>query len=186
MIKKILFNKKALMCFIAVFSVLFIFTGTLSCIYLNEPHSATEAETNYKLNKRYISTVKDYMTSLPYEYVSISDVDYIFPEDGKYGTYYAGNEDGGTEGKIEDEKVLKAIDTLLTFGRYDSITKNGNIIEFHIWSTGDDRSGGIVFSSDGSTPQIEFQTKLEPLSMKNWYYYETDFQKFKEQKESGK
>lgn len=186
MIKKILFNKKTLICFIAVFSVLFIFTGTLSCIYLNEPHSAAEAETNYMLNKRYILTVIEYMESLPYDYVSISDCDYLFSEDGKYGTYYAGNDDGGTDRKIEDEKVLKALDTLLTVGRYDSITKNGNIIEFHIWSTGNDRSGGIVFSLDGSTQQIEFQSKLEPLSMKNWYYYETDFQKFKEQKANGK
>ena len=78
---------------------------------------------------------------------------------------------------ISDKEVKNALNTLIDYG-YSSIRKSENTIIFIRW-TNLDNGRGIVYSTDGEEPNLQFLTKLEPLSKVNWYYYEEDFNKWR-------
>ncbi|MEL4106277.1 hypothetical protein AAFA46_05470 [Oscillospiraceae bacterium WX1] len=79
---------------------------------------------------------------------------------------------------IEDAQVANAIKKLFSNG-YSAIFKSGNTIHFQRSTRFRDFGSGVAYSIDGSKPQLQFLTKLEPLSKLNWYYYEEDFNEYK-------
>ena len=60
--------------------------------------------------------------------------------------------------------------------------RDRNTIYFQRWSNLDN-GRGVAYSIDGSTPTLQFLTKLEPLSESNWYYYEEDYNEWKRRNE---
>jgi hypothetical protein len=84
---------------------------------------------------------------------------------------------------IEDSQVVNAIEILFSKG-YSVISKDKNTIQFQRSTRFMDFGSGIVYSIDGSEPQLPFLTKLDSLSDPNWYYYEADFNEFKKREQS--
>ena len=83
-----------------------------------------------------------------------------------------------TSEEITDDSVLAAINELMTERGYSAITKDGQTISFRRWSI-KDSSSGIAYSADGSELQIDFLTRVEPLSEENWYYFESFYNVWK-------
>jgi len=88
---------------------------------------------------------------------------------------------GGIRRMIEDVEVVEAIDLLESRG-YSVIGRRGNTIHFLRWSIRN-AGRGVVYSIDGSEPtesDLDFLTRLEPLSVPGWYYYEEDVREWRQ------
>ena len=86
---------------------------------------------------------------------------------------------------IEDERVVEAILQLRKRG-YDNVAKEGLCIDFSRGSFVEFYYG-IAYSIDGHVPDessIQFLTMIEPLSENGWYYYEEDYNKWREFRKS--
>ena len=145
---------------LACTSVVFILAG---CTGLTLRDSKEDV---FSRDYKSLSLVADYLVSLEYNsvYITSDDLD---------GEMY-------TSGKtcfIDNEDVVKAI-ALLREAGYSVIDKGDGVVTFVYWST-KDAGKGFAYSSDGSKPQLEFQTYLEELSTENWFYYEEDFNLWK-------
>jgi len=88
--------------------------------------------------------------------------------------------------KITDAEIVEAIYTLKTLG-FRSIGKRENTIRFQSFPQsgglirGSGFMSGIAYSIDGREPTgINFLTRLEPLSAPNWYYYEDDYNEWRD------
>lgn len=85
---------------------------------------------------------------------------------------------------IEDSEIVETINVLERRG-YQSIGKGGNTIYFLRSTRLMDFGSGVAYSIDGSEPKdkdpggLQFLTKLEPLSVPNWYYYEEDYNEWR-------
>ena len=83
---------------------------------------------------------------------------------------------------ITAEEVNRAIKTVMGKG-CNTIYKNGDTIEFLMWTKFTDFGAGIVYYTGATgTPDIQFLTKLEPLSYEGWYYYEEDYNEWRSKK----
>lgn len=109
-----------------------------------------------------LSLVADYLVSLEHDSVYI-------PSEYPDGEILA----SGTICFIDNDDIVNAIAILREAG-CSVIDKDAGVITFVYWSTSD-VGKGFAYSSDGSDPQLQFQTYLEKLSMENWFYYEEDF-----------
>jgi len=96
----------------------------------------------------------------------------------------------------DSDNMARTIQALSERG-YISVTRNENIIIFLRSSRRRNFGNGIVYSIDGVLPnygldpsdslysapymhaQILFLTRLELLSMQNWFYYEEDFREWR-------
>lgn len=90
--------------------------------------------------------------------------------------------------EITDERVLNLVSNLYKKG-YDSIVKDdNNTIYFVRWRHpifGWDK--GFAFSVDGSKDlDIEYLVDQKPLSKSDWYYFESDYEEWRENNNSTK
>ena len=79
---------------------------------------------------------------------------------------------------ICNDAVLRALHRLKEQG-YENIVKNGNTIEFELWSGIRDISCGIAFVAEGTGADIQFLTEIKHLEQKEWYYYITDYEQWR-------
>ena len=92
----------------------------------------------------------------------------------KKGEFYI----DGTYVEIDNVEIIEAINTLKKHG-YDVIEKNEHTIFFQRWSNLDN-SRGIAYSINSELqPDLQFLTRLEPLSENGWYYYEEDYDEWR-------
>lgn len=128
-------------------------------------------EKDFQKNKEAIVVVKDYMANSNYNEL------YISPSmtNGKISI-------SGETTKITDTNVVKAINKLKSRG-YHVIVKDNNTIYFQRWSNLDN-GRGIAYSITDDLPELQFLTKLEPLSEVHWYYYEEDFNEWKKRNQN--
>jgi hypothetical protein len=109
---------------------------------------------------------------------------YITDADETKTTYIKDHQIGIVESKIEDKKIIDAIDHIVDNGKFNVISGNsGHFIEFQKWATLD-KSCGIVYSFTGEQPNIEFLTNLESLEEKGWYYYISDYNEYRRHQQS--
>ena len=141
--------------------------GLLISGIFNPPISKNKMEVHLNKDYELIMTVTNYLADSNYKNIHV----YETMESGEMSI-------AGEHEKIEDTKVVAAIDALKSYG-YHSITKRDNTISFQKWGALDN-SRGIAYSIDGSEPELQFLTKLEPLSAANWYYYEEDYNEWRE------
>ena len=81
--------------------------------------------------------------------------------------------------EIEGEAVIKTMNRLVRKRGYRVIGRNDNTIFFRKWDFFE-KERGIAFSINGEDPpQIEFLVKLEALSEQSWFYYEADYEEFR-------
>ena len=160
--------------FILISIIAILIAGVmLLCLIFPPPLSKDATEKDFMKNKDNIMIVTDYLANLKYNHISIKTTD-------KSGIMFAGLENGMTA--IDDSKVISAVNKLFK-KRYSVIIKDENTIHFLRSTRFREFSSGIAYSINGTEPQLQFLTKLEPLSEKNWYYYEEDFNEWKRRNE---
>lgn len=144
--------------------------------------SKEEVEKCFYKNINYFLNTADYIENMDGLAVIIHDEDY-----SKKWAFlncsveYKVEDSVGTEFrdvKIEDPELLENLKPILGYG-FDTIRRSSNFILFQGWDRLADADGGLVYSLDGKTPQIEYISLCEPLNQENWYYYETDFNKWR-------
>ncbi|MCD7778987.1 MAG: hypothetical protein LUH47_10935 [Clostridiales bacterium] len=142
-----------------------------------------------EFNKNYdrLSEVSDYLLSVEYNTVWISSTDYIYDTED-YGTWYISdaygeNAESGRV-KINDDDFVNTLNYLFSNRKYNVINRDESTISFQLWANLD-CGKGIAYSADGSSLNIDYLTYSEPLSEENWYYYEADFNLYRERRENG-
>lgn len=83
--------------------------------------------------------------------------------------------------KIENQAVKKAIQYLFNVRGYYYIERNDNSIIFTKRAWGDFRTGLVYLVDENADleSEVEYLTLSEPLSDSGWYYWESDYQKWK-------
>lgn len=135
------------------------------------PPDRDKVEKYFERDKADFAIITEYIINTGYSYISINKSNI------EKGMMFTGADTRNK--KIEDEMVVKALDRLLKKRGYHVIGKNDNTVFFQKWAMlEEDR--GIAYSINGEDkPSIEFLTKLEPLSENGWYYYEADYNKWR-------
>ncbi len=77
-----------------------------------------------------------------------------------------------------DEDIIKILNGLKRQG-YTTISKKHNEVSFVRWSKRDFGSG-FIYSADKKINSLAFPTCTEELPYDNWYYYEENFNKWKQ------
>lgn len=182
-------DKKKLMFVILVFIViivLFLVIKLSTVLFLIIKLSGGKYSTDKKIKKEfydnydtisYITEALEEETS--YSIIKIQGVDYIY-DDGNFGTWFVCDDEIGTERteKIQDVELVEALNKIFKERKYEVVRKNDKTILFQLWATLD-VGKGVVYVSGGEEPSIEFLTKYEKLDKENWFYYESDFNKWK-------
>ena len=140
--------------------------------FFSLPINEKKMEFLFENDKALLQSITDYFVVLDYEGIYI-------PNTIENGRMYVHKkvDDIGSDIKITDVEVIENISILRKKG-YKVIGRNGNTIYFQRWSNSDN-GRGVTYSIDGSTPTLQFLTKLEPLSEPNWYYYEEDYNEWR-------
>ena len=116
-------------------------------------------------------------------YTGYADI-YIENTDGTMLVDASGTmQNGLIEKQIDDDMVVAAVSQLLENREYVDINKIGNTIEFQQWSGLLDIGCGIAYTVNGTdAPEIQFATKLIPISEDGWFYYIYDYNEWREQR----
>ena len=131
--------------------------------------SLEETKRDFLKNQDNIMTVTEYLINSEYSDIYIVD------------NYDIGvmSANSTKDTVIEEPRVVSATSTLFRRG-YSVIDKNGNTISFQRSTRLADFGSGVAYSIDGiHEPELQLLTRLEPLSVENWYYYEEDYNEFR-------
>jgi len=166
---------KIIICCASIFTLIAVVAGLICCmIYSLSPPDKNKAERFLARDKADMVLITEYF--IKSNYLEI----YINESSAKKGSMFTGLETRDV--KIEDTTVAEAIDRLFEKRGYKGINRDGNTISFLIWTRLMDFGSGIAYSINGQVPDdmsIQFLTKLEPLDKENWYYYEEDYNEWK-------
>lgn len=80
---------------------------------------------------------------------------------------------------VPECEVSGDISYILHRSECKSIYKSGNTIIFHLWSKNMDVGGGIAYCESGEMDENCMITQSEPLVDLHWYYYVSDFNKWR-------
>lgn len=80
--------------------------------------------------------------------------------------------------KIDDKNVIAAVTRLKNEG-YVSVGGSAEESQFVLWTGISDLSCGIAYLAKGDELDIQFVDIVLPLSEEGWYYYTTDYEKFR-------
>lgn len=122
---------------------------------------------HFEQNKANIYLITDYLVSSGYENVYIDTIDgYMLADLNRI--------------LIGDDDVLFAVRQILTSADYLHIHKQGNTVSLLLWRNDKDVGCGIAYSINNITePDIEFMTQMDPLTADGWYYYVSDYNKWR-------
>lgn len=124
-------------------------------------------------DKADFAIIIEYFVNSDYSYINIDKSDL------KKGVMFTGANTRDEE--IEDEAVIKSLNRLLGKRGYRVIGRNDNTIFFQKWAFLE-KDCGIAYSINGEDkPIVEFLIKLEELSEDGWYYYEADYEEYRNQ-----
>lgn len=151
-----------------IFFIAIVFPG----LYLGGAFSKSlnykESLHYYEKNSTYLSGVVEYMSSLPYEFAHCSS---------EYGEkIYCGVETGWIN--IDNNTARADLVHLFDSTCCKNIYKNGDTIEFHLWSKSMDVGGGIAYCESGEL-NIDFLTEAVKLSSSHWYFYVSDYNEWR-------
>ena len=149
---------------------------------------------SYKQMDRYLteniqelSCIAEYLSQFDYDNISIRKDNVVSKTMSAYSIEYMPDTDIKTGSNhfnlpITEVKVLDAIEKLFEHG-FDYIGKDRNeYLDFSKWSALD-RGKGIAYSLNGYAPvNLYAVIDLKSLSIENWYYYESNYDKWKEDK----
>lgn len=150
---------------------------------------------SYKQMDKYLTenitellSVAEYLSQFDYDGISIRKYDGGSKTMSAYYIEYIPNTNirqgsNHFDVPIADEKMIEKIEKLFERG-FDYIGRSGNeYVNFSKWSILD-VSRGIMYSLNGGKIEKEVLDadkiiEIKPLSIENWYYYESNFEKWK-------
>lgn len=158
---------------IAIILILLIFIskvigGLIIGGFFKPPINEIKMERIFNDDKDYLSIITEYFENIYYADIYITNT----MDSSEFSV-------GGKHIKIDNKTVVESINYLKKHG-YSVITKDNNTICFQRWCNLDN-GRGIAYSINGEEPKLQFLTKLKPFSEKDWYYYEEDFNKWKDE-----
>ena len=135
------------------------------------PPDKEKMEKYFQQDKDNLSVITDYLSNLDYSYVSI---DKSSIENGVMftgaNTHYQ---------KIDDKTVLESLNRIFNNRKYIVVGKSNNTVFFQKWSFLEKDRGIAVSVNKEEPPLVEFLIKSEPLSKIGWYYYEADYEEYR-------
>ena len=156
---------------IAVVSIIVVIGAIWIAISSLEPPDLDEIEAYLERDKADFAIITEYFIGSGYSYINIDKSDF------KKGVMFTGANTGDKE--IEDEAVTKALKRLFEKREYRVIGRNDNTVFFQKWAFLE-KECGIAYSINGEDkPVVEFLVKLEVLSEDGWFYYEADYEEFR-------
>ncbi len=159
--------------FIVVFLIIVLLAMTWIAISLIAAPDENKMEEYFKQDKTDLVLITEYFVNSDYQYI------YINKSHLNKGTMFTGA--NTRDIKIEDSSVIKALNRLLKKRGYNIIGKDNNTIYFEKWFMFEE-SRGITYSiNEANKPIIEFLTKVKPFFEDGWYYYEADYNEWREQ-----
>lgn len=165
-------NKKIIKWVIIITAVIVGVAGIIwSALFSLFAPNKEKIEEYYEHDKDDLIIVADYLSNMKYPFVNIDESnledEVIFT--GASTQYQP----------ISDENALKSLKKLIDAEDYILIGKDHNTIFFQKWSFLE-KDRGIAMSIDkDKSPAVEFIIKSEPLSEAGWYYYEADYEKYR-------
>lgn len=157
-----------LLCIVALLLTLFF----SSCKQKSQP-SLDEIYREFQENQGDFQQIANYFSSVKYESIFIDSDDEFFWADFHE---YPFDE--------MDAKVYNAINYLFKEKGYLGISKS-NIqlgVEFRMWTDNRSIDCGVIYAVHNDTePQPEFVVELVPLPEEGWYYYVSDYNKWRSQ-----
>lgn len=133
------------------------------------PPNKEKMEKYFQRDKDDLKIVADYLGELDYSYVTI---DKSGVESGQMFTGASTRYQ-----KIDDKTVMESLKRLLKNKMYKIVGKNNNTIFFQKWRFLE-KDRGIAVNEEGPI-LVEFLIKSEPLSETGWYYYESDYEEYR-------
>ena len=180
-VKKIIIIVASLLTITALlfFSLFMIGGGIISGAFFNPRIDYRQMERIFVEDYDLLIVVVDYLSGSEHPTVN------LFPERDNGIMSFFSDDLGMQHILISDENVVNAIETLRERG-YRLISKNNDTIQFLRWSMRN-RGHGIAYSINGDFPDssaFSFLTKLEPLSVDGWFYYEEDFNEYRRRQQN--
>ena len=148
------------LCILAVFFMYLLINGN-------------KIKTLHSFSKNYdtLQSISSFLAELEY-----SDI-YIYRNDADLRVSF-GSEHADTS--LLDSEKWNSILNFMKNERYSVIIKDDGHIEFQRWATLD-KGGGVVHCFEGRLPDSIFDlTELSLLSRTGWYYYESDYNRWRE------
>lgn len=165
------FSKSICWILIVTLSIAFVVGSVWIIISSLIPPDKEKMEKCFQQDKDDLSIIVDYLSNLDYLYVSI---DKSSIENGVMftgaNTHYQ---------KIENETVLKSLNRMLKNKKYKVIGKNDNTVFFQKWRLLEKDRGIAVSINKEEPPLVEFLINSETLSEFGWYYYEADYETYR-------
>ena len=165
------FNKNIKWMLILVLSIAFILSSVWTTISFLFPPNKVKIERHLQRDKYDLKIVADYLKELDYPYVTIDK------SGVKNGQMFTGASTGYQ--KIDNKTVIKSLKRLLKNRKYKIIGKNYNTIFFQKWRFLEKDRGIAVMVDEEKPIFVEFLIKSEPLSETGWYYYESDYEEYR-------
>ena len=140
--------------------LLFNLSGCFVKDIVDTPLSEEYVRACFARDEEDLNTIKNYMMSSGYTVFSVCE---------DYKTAF-------TEFKevtIKDEKVLVALEHLKEHG-YTRIYKNGETIEFRMWTGLQEGECGIAFVQEETDNTISYIKKIRSITHE-WYYYFSNY-----------
>lgn len=136
-----------------------------ACASHNTPPDIAYVQEQFESNFDDINTIIGYMIDSGYENIYITDT---------AGTMSADL----TRVEISNSDVMDAVNRVLE--TYIKISKVGNTIKLLQWRGIRDIGCGIAYSINGiNEPEIQFATELIPIAEYGWFYYVSDYNKWR-------
>ena len=151
----------------------------------DKPMTIEEAEDFYQQNETDIQSVIHYLKSLGYDSAGIFFGEGIYEGTNEL-TYHNKNDFSIKRNPLEDESIYEAAERLNKNGCHDIYYDIGtNRIEF-VLGGALEVSWGIALSLDGKNlPEAAYMTTCVPMQEAGWFYYVSDYNKWRIQQKSG-
>lgn len=134
-----------------------------------EKHPGIEyAEAHLQQDKEDLQTLVQWLQESEYPYI-------VF--DGKDDTMFIEFEDIPIP-----EEIQPTLDRLFKNNKYNTIIKDeeDNTIQFLYWTSFQEKDCGLLYALDKTErPSAQYMTQCEPLSVDGWYYYFSDYNKWR-------
>ncbi len=166
-------NKRICLAIAVALSIAFVTSLVwILTIQLSAPDKE-KIENYFQRDKDDLMIVADYLSHLDYSYVLI---DKSGVSDGIMFTGASTRNQ-----KICDDNALESLNSILNSKAYITVEKNGNTICFLRWSFLEQERGIAVSVDKVENLSVEFLVESEPLSKIGWYYYEADYEVYRNQ-----
>jgi len=165
---------------IAIVCIIALMTGLSACAKNYLPGNESDIDAVFERDYSTIMDVTSYLLSLEENtvYINYNPIEVL----GEFGKPL--DISGGLGKPITfPSQTIKQLAVNLEDKGYNHITKKDNVVVFDVWRRliGSEFDAGFVYSVDGSgdLSALQFLTYQRPLSKENWYYYEEDYNEWR-------